>query len=202
MTNEEMAKARFRKAAQNMARAIRRIDDEPYPDEPYMSMDDAAGVHARLVATEPAADDVERVAYEQDIKDHAAFLYDYGGKICNCSAIGHLHEPFCLGLRHIEAAQALSATLAALSPAPVPDVAGLVGRIRKTVADWACVPQIPGSAADIHLKLLSEALDALTRQEDVLERCAELVEEWNGETHDGDTFHIAQAIRNLADKQP
>ena len=71
---DELAKARFREAAQGMVRAIRREDEDPYPDEPYISMDDAAEVHARLVASEPAADDVINL----DVEDFCGRIPENG----------------------------------------------------------------------------------------------------------------------------
>ena len=75
MANElDRAKAQFRNAALGMVRAIRREDEDPYPDEPYISMDDAAEVHAKLVASEPAADDVTNL----DVDDFCGRIPENG----------------------------------------------------------------------------------------------------------------------------
>jgi hypothetical protein len=120
-------KARFREAALGMVRAIRREDEDPYPDEPYISMDDAAEVHAQLVASEPAVDAVERVAraITQPI------MHEFDGwdttKPVMFKQVSAKDQATLLAIAR--------AAIAALSPTPVPDVAGLLKEIREQ-RDW------------------------------------------------------------------
>lgn len=46
-----IAAGAFIQAAKGYGRAVRRVDEEPLPGEPYMSIDDAAAIHANLIAS-------------------------------------------------------------------------------------------------------------------------------------------------------
>lgn len=66
-----------------------------------------------------------------------------------------------------------------------------------TQRPWTALkPEERALVIHTYQRLFAKALAPAERAA-IVEECARLVEEWNGSTRDGDTFHIAAAIRQL-----